>query len=281
MKNLFGECISEFIGTFILMFFGTGCVSTLILLGNISGMWQVSILWGIAIALAIWVTGGVSGTHINPAVTLSFAIHRGFPWRKVVPYIVSQLVGAFAGAGISHVLFSAQFKAYEIAHNVVFPLPMQATVNNELLARIVCTYPLPGISNVLALFIEFSLTTFLLITIYAVIDDRNPAAPQGNMGALVIGLVVAMIGGTFGSLTGFAMNPARDFGPRFFIYLLGYGKMALPGPDGYFWVPIVGPILGGIFAGYVYDNLVRRFLPTMKKPSIPADMPELSESLLP
>ncbi len=255
-RNLRGACFSEFVGTFILIFLGCGTVAGLVLNQVELGQWEVSLLWGLAVTLAIYVTGAVSGTHINPAVTVTMALFRGFPWKNVIPYIVSQVAGAFAGAAAVYGLYRGAFTQWEETEHVV-----RGSAESVESASIFSTYPAPFLSNFDAFLVEFAITAILLIVILAVVDDRNPLLPAlNNLGPLVIGLTVAVIGGSFGSLTGFALNPARDFGPKLFAWMAGWDSVALPAPSGYVWVPILGPILGGLAGALIYDFMVRRYL---------------------
>ncbi|MDR6227217.1 MIP/aquaporin family protein [Desmospora profundinema] len=257
MRNrLWGECLSEYLGTFILIFVGCGTVAGLVLNGVNLGQWELSLVWGLAVTMAIYVTGAVSGTHINPAVTITLAVFRGFPWRKVGPYIMAQVAGAFTGAAVTYALYNKAFAQFESAENIT-----RGSAESVATAGIFSTYPAPFLTNMDAFFVEFAITALLLIVILAVVDDRNPLfVPLKNMGPLIIGLTVAMIGGSWGNLTGFALNPARDFGPKLFAWAAGWESIALPAPAGYFWVPLIAPVLGGLFGALVYDQLVRRYL---------------------
>lgn len=256
-RKLWGECLSEFLGTFILIFVGCGTVAGKVLYGAELGQWELSLIWGLAVALAIYITGAVSGTHINPAVTVTMAVFRGFPWKNVIPFITAQVLGAFTGAAVVYGLYRGGLAHYEKAENI--QRGSEASLDT---AGIFSTYPASFLSHWDAFLVEFSLTAFLLIVILAVVDERNPQLPALNrLGPLVIGITVAVIGGSFGTLTGFAINPARDFGPKLFTWIAGWESMALPGPGGYFWIPIVAPILGGLCGAWIYDRLVRCYLP--------------------
>lgn len=254
-ETFFGECIAECLGTAILTFLGAGSVIAFLVLENFTSYWEMSLLWGLAVTFAIYITGGVTGAHINPAVTLSLSLFRKFPSKKVIPYIFSQTFGGFLGAALAYILYFVQISNFELANSIV-----RGSAESQTTASIFTTFPAEGISNMHAVAIEIVLTAFLVMIIFACTDDKNTAAPKGNMGALVIGLTVAVIGGTFGSLTGFALNPARDLGPRIFTSLAGWGSVSLPGPNSYFWVPIVAPLIGGILGGFLYEMLVRKYL---------------------
>ncbi|OPJ56021.1 MIP/aquaporin family protein [Alkalithermobacter paradoxus] len=253
-KTLLGECISEFIGSWILLFIGSGCVASLVLNGAPVTQWEISIIWGLGVTMAIYVTSAVSGTHINPAVTLALTAYRDFPKKKVGPYIVSQFLGTFAGAATTYLLYKDAFIEFEKSNNII-----RGSVESLANAGIFSTYPKSYLNNFEALFVEIVITMFLVMVIFAITDDRNSAAPKSNMVPVIIGLTIAIIGSSFGSLTGFAMNPARDFGPKLFAYIAGWGKIAF-GVNNYFWVPIVGPVIGALVGGIVYDKGVRKYL---------------------
>ncbi|MCF7355365.1 aquaporin family protein [Vibrio sp. CK2-1] len=255
-KQLLGECLSEFIGTGLLIFFGVGCVAALVLTGASFGQWEISIIWGVGVAMAIYCAGGVSGAHLNPAVTIALTLFHGFDKRKVLPYIGSQLLGAFSSAALVYALYSNLFSEYELANNMV-----RGSQESLALAGIFSTYPNPALTFGGAFAVEFVITAVLMFVILALGDDRN-GAPNGAVTPLLVGLLIAVIGGSLGPLTGFAMNPARDFGPKFFAYLAGWGDMALTGGKDipYFIVPILAPICGASFGGWLYPKVIGFYL---------------------
>ncbi|MGL4913890.1 MAG: MIP/aquaporin family protein [Romboutsia sp.] len=253
-KTLLGECIAEFIGSWMLIFIGAGSVATMVLNGSDVSQLELCLIWGLAITVAIYITGAVSGTHINPAVTIALAVYRDFPKKKIIPYITAQFLGCFAGAATTYTLFKSLFFSYEQTNNIV-----RSSFDGLATAGIFSTYPNPAINHFEALLVEIVITTVLVTLILAVGDPKNTNAPKANMAPIIIGLTVAMIGGSFGVLTGFAMNPARDLGPKLFTMIAGWGNYAL-GEGMYFWVPVVGPIIGGLLAGFIYDRGISKYL---------------------
>ncbi|GAA0709742.1 MIP/aquaporin family protein [Paraclostridium ghonii] len=253
-KTLLGECISEFIGSWILIFIGCGAVASMVLSGASISQWEIGIIWGLAVTIAIYVTGAVSGTHINPAVTIALMIYRDFPKKKVLPYIISQILGCFIGAATVYLLFNKLFISFESANNII-----RSGANGLSTAGIFSTYPNVALNSFDALLVEIFITMLLVIVILAVGEEKNSNKPMSNLAPVFIGITIAIIGASFGVLTGFAMNPARDFGPKMFAVLAGWGSGAL-GPDMYFWVPIVGPIIGAILAGFVFDKGVKKYM---------------------
>lgn len=255
--SLLGECIAEFIGTGLLIFFGVGCVAALVLTGAQFGQWEISIVWGFGVAIAIYCTAGVSGAHINPAVTIALAVFHGFDKAKVVPYIIAQMLGAFCSAALVYGLYSNLFIDYEITHSFI-----RSSQEALATAGIFSTYPNASLSFSGALAVEFVITAVLMFAILALGDENNGAA-RGPMNPLLIGVLIAVIGSSLGPLTGFAMNPARDFGPKLFAYLAGW-EFALTGAKDipYFIVPILGPIAGACFGAWVYPKVIAQYLPT-------------------
>lgn len=253
-RPLLAEVSAEFFGTFILIAFGCGSVAAGLLLGVMDFFFQVSFAWALAVAFAIYAVGGISGAHINPAVTLALAVHRKFAWNKVLPYMAAQIAGAFAGAATVYFLYRSAFLEFESNESII-----RGTTASLASAKVFSTYPQPYLTTFGAFFSEFLLTALLIVIVFSCIDDRN-LAPKGNLAPLIIGLGVGAIGMSFGAQTGFAINPARDFGPKLFAFLAGWKSIALPAPNYYFWIPIVGPLLGGVFGGWLYDVFVGNFL---------------------
>lgn len=255
-NQLLGECIAEFIGTGLLIFFGAGCVAALVLTGASFGQWEISIIWGLGVAIAIYCTGGVSGAHINPAVTIALTLFHGFEKHKVLPYISAQLLGAFSAAALVYGLYSNLFYEFEAAQGIT-----RGSVESLATAGIFSTYPHQALSFFGAFAVEFVITAVLMFAILALGDDKN-GAPNKAMTPLLVGILIAVIGGSLGPLTGFAMNPARDFGPKLFTFLAGWGDVALTGGKSipYFIVPILAPICGACFGGWLYPKVISPYL---------------------
>jgi glycerol uptake facilitator protein len=255
--TLTGECLAEFIGTGLLIFFGVGCVAALILAGANFGQWEISLTWGFGVSIAIFVTGGISGAHLNPAVTLALMVWKGFEKRKVLPFILAQLAGAFCAAALVYFLYSNLFTQWESTHHIV-----RGSLESLGTAGIFSTYPHALLNNYQALTVELVITAVLMMSILALTDEQN-GAPKGFAAALLIGILIAVIGASLGPLTGFAMNPARDLGPKLFAFLAGWGDIALTGgrDNPYIWVPIVGPILGAQLGAAIYLKLLAPCLP--------------------
>ncbi|MEI6001963.1 aquaporin family protein [Paraburkholderia bengalensis] len=258
--ELIGELVFEAIAMTIIITFGCSVAAMYALYEPSpyrTAYWGVCITWGFATSFAIYVTGAVSGTHANPAVTLSLALFRGFPWRKVIPYWVAQVIGAFLGAAIVYALYYTVIDHFNAIEHL--------TRANGGAAAVFFTAPGITVTPLKALVDETILTAFLVFGIFAVTDEFNTMAPQANFGAVVIGMIVTVIGASTGYLEAWALNPARDFGPRLFAWLLGWDRAAFPGAAGYWWVPIVGPLMGGLIGGASQHLLIRQFYPHEKK----------------
>lgn len=213
--------------------------------------------WALAVTFGVYVAGGVSGAHINPAVTLAMAVRRGFAWAKVLPYIFSQVVGAFTGAALVYLVYHNAISAFDSAMK-------GPKTNGHTLATfsIFATFPAPYFhgGNWGPLIDQIVGTAFLVMFVVAVIDLRNQAV-KANLGPLIIGFAVAAIGMSYGANAGYAINPARDFGPRLFTYAAGWDSLAFPGSvsgafSDYWWIPIVGPLIGGVIGIFIYDLFI-------------------------
>jgi len=275
--------MAEFLGTALLIAFGDGVVAMAVAALNSSGraatpttIFQASgdwllITWGwaLAVALAVYVAGGVSGAHINPAVTLAFATSGDLPWWKVIPYWIAQVAGGFVGAAVVFFNYAPAISAYEQAAGIVRGT-LGGAQDSTATFSIFATFPAKYFDgNLAGPLLDQIIGTFLLVLIlYAIIDKLN-VPPAANLAPFVVGLIVAGIGMSFGANAGYAINPARDFGPRLFAAIAGWGQVALPGVDNYFWVPIVGPLIGGVLGALVYHHAIHRVLIARKEP-VPA-----------
>jgi glycerol uptake facilitator protein len=272
--GLFGELLSEFLGVFVIIAFGDGVVAMAVaalpgsgrtsgptVIFDAAGDWLlITFGWAMAVAFAVWIAGGVSGAHLNPAVTLAFAARRKFSWSKVLPYWAAQVIGAFVGAALVFLVYHNAIDAFNLAAGT-------PKSGGKALATysIFATFPAKYFGGGLAgpLIDQIVGTAFLLMFVVALIDERNTAVGS-NLAPLAIGLAVLAIGNSFGANAGYAINPARDFGPRLFAYFAGWGKVALPGTynapgfhfSSYWWIPIVGPLIGGIIGVVIYDLFV-------------------------
>lgn len=242
------EAAAEFLGTFILIVFGVGVVAQTVLSGSANGSYLgINIGWGLGVMLGVYAAAGVSGAHINPAVTLALAVHRGFPWSKVPVYAAAQTAGAFAASAVVFLTYREAFAAFDGGVRQV-----QGAVGT---AGIFATYPQPFLSITGGLIDQMVGTALLMVGVHAISDQRNAGPPAWLAAPLLGGLVVA-IGVAFGFNAGYAINPARDFGPRLFTAMAGWGGGVFTAANGWWWVPIAGPLAGGVLGTWVYDLCV-------------------------
>ena len=259
-----GWVVGEFVGTFLLVFFGCGSVCVDVTTGALVGLFQVAIVWGVGIAMAIYLTGSLSGAHLNPAVTISLAAWDGFPKRRVAPYIAMQLLGAFAAAMVLHGLYAQPLRDFERAHAILRGAP-----GSEASAMVFGEYfPNPGakpltaaarerVSATGAFAAEAVGTAVLVAVILGLSDDRNRLRPQGLTPAM-IGLTVTILICVLAPLTMAGFNPARDLGPRLWSSLAGWGRVPFQANGNGWWsVYVLAPIIGGWVGGGVYRACCR------------------------
>jgi MIP family channel proteins len=252
-RDLLREAAAEFLGTAVLIAFGVGVVAQTVLSASANGSYLgINVGWGLAVVFGVLVAGGVSGAHLNPAVTVALAVHRGLPWRKVPIYTAAQVAGAFVGAALVYVTYGDAFAAFDGGVRLID--------GARGTAGIFATYPQPFLSMAGGLVDQMVGTALLMIGVFAIGDTRNVGVP-GWMGPMLVGGLVVAIGVAFGFNAGYAINPARDFGPRLFTAVAGWGGDVFRAGQGWWWVPIAGPIVGAVLGGAVYDLCITRLRP--------------------
>ncbi|MEU9060325.1 MIP/aquaporin family protein [Streptomyces sp. NPDC048430] len=268
---LLGELSAEFVGTMILILFGCGVVAQVAAGGALTdppgGLGDhdsIAWAWGLGVTLGVYVAARLSGAHLNPAVTVSLAAFKGFPWSKVAPYALAQTAGAFVAALLVRWNYSEALAKADPGHTV-----KTQTVFSTLPAN---GNPALPVHEWGAFRDQVIGTAILLLLIMAITDMLN-TPPGANLAPFVIGLVVVAIGMAWGTNAGYAINPARDFGPRLASFITGYnGAWRDQYGNLYFWVPIVGPLVGGLLGAGLYKGLVGRFLPAAE-PEPPGRVP--------
>ncbi|MEU8351881.1 MULTISPECIES: MIP/aquaporin family protein [Streptomyces] len=273
--------LAEFLGTFVLILLGTAAVAVAVAGLPGSGRqaepfgpasWLIIAFgWGFAVVFGIYVAGGITGAHINPAVTLAFALRRGFAWWKVLPYWLAQLAGAFVAAMLTYAVYRWAIDAFDKAEGLS---------RDESLSTysIFATFPAEYFGGSVwgPLLDQIVGTAVLVLLVCAVADLRN-TGPGANLGPYVIGMIVLVIGLTFGPNAGYAINPARDFGPRLWAYFAGWGEIALPGTyewfSNYWWIPIAGPLAGGVVGVLVYDAFIGQIVAARARGPEPGRLP--------
>lgn len=257
-------CAGEVAGTYILVGIGTATVAVAVLTDVGLGGWGVAAIWGAGLALAIYVTGPLSGAHLNPAVTLAFALFRryGFSAARLPLYWAAQLTGAvLAGLTVLWV-FGGRLRGFEAAQGLVRGEP-----SSELSGMVFGEYfPNPAVfgtgptaqalvSPPGAAVVEGFGTAVLAFVVFAVVDRRGLLPRPSLTLPLIIGITLVVLIGVFAPLTQGGWNPARDFGPRLVAYMAGWGEMAIPGPASGFWAYIVGPFVGAPIGAAAYETL--------------------------
>lgn len=253
IRHAIREPMAEFFGVALLIIFGAGSACQVVLSTNpdVASSARGSFLsinfgWAIGIAMGAWVSGGISGGHINPAITIAMATYRGFPWRKVPSYILAQVLGGVVGAGLVYANYVHAIDIFEGGHHI----RTQAT------ASLFATYALPYMTQVSCFFSEFLATAVLSMMLLALTDKRN-GAPTNGLLPLALFVLFVGLGASLGMETAYALNPARDFGPRLFLAMAGYGKALFNYRSQYWlWAPIIAPVLGAQAGGLLYDSFL-------------------------
>ncbi|ROS45218.1 MIP/aquaporin family protein [Amycolatopsis thermoflava] len=248
--GLAGELAAEFVGTMILILFGCGVVAQVSAAG-IGDHDSIAWAWGIGVTLGVYVASRISGAHLNPAITVALAVFQGFSWRKVAPYALAQTAGAFIAALLVRWNYTEVLNAVD---------PGLTIKTQGVFSTLPGNGTLP-VGDWGAFRDQVIGTAILALVIFAITDLRN-TAPAANLGPVVVGFLVVAIGMAWGTNAGYAINPARDFGPRLASWLTGYDT-AWSDQYGnpYWWVPILAPIVGAVIGGAIYKYFISRHLP--------------------
>lgn len=252
-RSYLGELGAEFLGTMILIFFGVGSVAQVVTSpdGSLGDHDTIAWAWGFGVMFGVYVAGRISGGHLNPAVTIAMAAFQGFPWRKVIPYSLAQIAGAFVAALIVRIDYADLLAKFDPGHTAKSQLVFSTLPGNGV----------DGVGVPTAFLDQVVGTAILVFIIFALVERRNNP-PLANLAPVAIGLVVVGIGMTFGANAGYAINPARDFGPRLASFATGFAS-AWYDQHGhlYFWLPIVAPVIGGLLGGGLFQLVINRSLP--------------------
>lgn len=251
------EFIGETLGTFILVLFGCGSVAVSVLFNAFSGLFQIAMVWGIGVTLAIYLTRHISCAHLNPAVSLAMAISNRMKWNKLPTYLLAQFVGAFLAGLVLYVLFAPSIENYEQIKAITRGTP-ESMQTAKMFGEY---YALPGsmaiVSMPLAMGVEAFGTFILVLLIFALTEGCNVGKPHDNIAPLFIGLTVTAIICLIAPLTQAGINPARDFGPRLVAMIFGWGEAAYPDKQGGFlFVYIVAPFIGGLIAAVFFTKIL-------------------------
>lgn len=256
LRYLYREELAEFFGTFIILIFGAGVECQVNLhyrssatrdVAAYGSYFEARLAWAAGVAMAVWISGGISGGHCNPSVTIALALFRGFPKRKVLPFIFAQTLGAtFASLLVYANNFTAinAFQGGDGTRTVTGP---------KSTAGLFFTLPAPELSLSSAFFSELFATPILLFVVFALADPANLKPPRGTQ-PFAMFIVLLGIGSSLGYNTGYAINGARDTGPRIALWLVGYGREVWTHNGWYwFWNPWLSSVLGGVVGAGMYD----------------------------
>ncbi|XP_055986789.1 aquaporin-9 [Sorex fumeus] len=269
-SSLAKETISEFLGTFIMIVLGCGSVAqTVLSRGEGGGVVTTNVGFAMAVVMAIYVTGGVSGGHINPAVSFAMCLFGRMKWYKLPFYVGAQFLGAFVGAAT---LFGIYYDGL-----MSFAGGKLLIEGENATAHIFATYPSPYLSLTNALADQVVSTMFLLMIVFAIFDTRNLGVPKG-LEPIAVGLLIIVISSSLGLNSGCAMNPARDLSPRLFTALAGWGFEVFTAGNNFWWIPVVGPLVGAVIGGLIYVFFIEiHHLNTDFKTEHSEDIPEKYE----
>ncbi|KAM4862149.1 aquaporin-10 [Thomomys bottae] len=242
------QCLAEFLGVFVLLLLTEGAVAQAVTSRETKGNFFTMFLGGsLSVTIAIYVAGNVSGAHLNPAFSLALCLVGRFPWSKFPIYCVVQLLAAFCASGVTYVLYYDALQNYT-GGDLTVTGPTET-------ASIFATYPAPYLSLNNGFLDQVLGTGMLIVGLLAILDRRNKGVPAG-LEPVVVGLLVLTIGLSMGVNCGFPLNPARDLGPRLFTYLAGWGPEVFSAGNGWWWVPVVAPLVGVTLGTATYQLMV-------------------------
>jgi glycerol uptake facilitator protein len=259
------EFIGEALGTFIMVLFGCGAVAVSVLFDGYSGLLQIALVWGIGVALAIYLTRHLSCAHLNPAVSIGMVISKRMSVKKLPVYLLAQFSGALFAGLVLYFLFAPSISAFESVHGII-----RGTQESIVTARMFGEfYAIQGSAAVVSMPLAISAEAFgtfiLLIMIFALTEGCNVGRPDNALAPVFIGLTVTSVICLIAPLTQAGLNPARDFGPRMIAWLFGWGESSFPdNKGGFFLVYILAPVVGGIIASLFFVHILE---PAMKQPS--------------
>lgn len=255
------EFLGEFLGTFLMVLFGCGSVAVSVLFNSHQGLFQIAVIWGLSIGLAIYATRSLSCAHFNPAVTLAMVASKRMRASKVPLYVGGQFLGALLAGYLIYLFFEPSIAAYEAAHHIV-----RGTAESMSTGKMFGEYyQLPGsnaiVSRPLAMLAEGFGTFLLVLMIFFLTEGCNVGRPDNNLAPICIGLTVSSLICLIAPLTQAGFNPARDFAPRLVAWASGWSSYAFPDQSGgFFYVYILAPIAGGLAAALLFNHVLEPFM---------------------
>ena len=260
--SLKNDFLGEVLGSFILVLFGTGSVAAAVLYDAHQSLFQIGMLWAFSVTFGIYMTRNLSNAHFNPAVSIAMVLTGRMSAKRLPTYIAGQFIGALLGSLVMYAVYSASLAQFEAKKNIV-----RGTFESVATAKMFGEYyNQPGgynISMPLAIFVEALGTFLLVLIIFLFTEGANVGRPNDNMAPIQIGLTVGSLLCLLAPITQAGMNPTRDFAPRLVAWMFGWGSWSFPDSNGgFFWVYILGPIVGGVLAGYFFIKILE---PALKK----------------
>lgn len=263
------EFLAEFLGTFVLILMGDAAFAQTVLEGRkVEDVFAVVWAWGVAVMLGVAISGGVSGGHINPAVTVAFATLGKFPWRKVGHYVLAQHLGAFVASAVLFVEYKDALDHFDLNRTIT---------GDTATAYIWATYPKPYVSLWNCFLDQIVGTGLLMLTALACIDSKNLDIPKW-MHPIFLGFMISAMAMCFGANCMAPLNPARDFATRCFTAIAGYGGEVFSYRD-YWWVGLIGPHVGAIIGGWIYYLCVELHIPEKRDEDRIGERHELTVAL--
>lgn len=255
--------LGEFIGTFLMVFFGTAIVgASIIFKGIINNVFQIGLVWAFIIAISIYLTRHLSNAHFNPAVSIAMVVSKRMSIKELPSYLLGQFLGGFCASLVLFILYNPFIKIFENNNSII-----RGQANSMATAKMFGEFYIncgSKTSSMLMACLAEGIGTFLLIFfIFSLTEDANVGKPDSNIAPIFIGLCVGMLISIIAPITQAGLNPARDFAPRLAAQILGWGKAAYPDEiGGFFFVYILSPIIGSLLATFTFTKIVE---PTMKK----------------
>ncbi|QCI17126.1 aquaporin family protein [Buchnera aphidicola (Aphis helianthi)] len=253
-KNTFQQCIVEFLGTGLIIFFGIGCLATSKLTNFHFSQYEISIICGFAVSLSIYLSISISGAHLNPAITIFLWLFYKFNKKKVIPYIFSQISGAFFFTMLIYFIYYNRLVLFENKYNIV-----RGTKESLQLASIFCIYPQKNYLLIYDFIMEIIISIIFIIMLMRINDKKKIFIVHKKFSPCLIGILVTIINISLGSSYNITLNPAHDLAPRIFLSLIGWGKIAFTGLNSnfpYFLIPTITPILGINLGGWIYKKFI-------------------------
>ncbi|XP_008321325.1 aquaporin-10a [Cynoglossus semilaevis] len=268
---LLRECMAEFLGTFVLLLFGCSAAAQVKTSRETKGQFMsVNIAFSVGVMSAMYLTKGITGAHLNPAVTLSFCVLRQTPWKRLVPYSLSQLLGAYVASGVVYTVYYDAIMSFSGGVLTVYG-------PNET-ASIFATYPSEYISLGRSFLDQVVGTGMLMLCILCLGETRNTPAPPGLIPPIVA-VIVLGISMSMSANCGGAINPARDLGPRLFTLTAGWGTEVFTCYNYWFWVPLVAPPIGAVLGTLMYTFFISMHLPDPHDPDDVSTLTTISENI--